>query len=128
MAKISCSTPIISIVDGEPIIIDGRPKLDSDGKPVIVDGKPVIAGDPETLATVAMRALLNITPGEKIVGEESFKRFQIAQKFSGKKKTVELSSEEIVFVKKVIGEVFGPAIVGPTWNILESGESTVGTE
>ncbi len=98
MARIATNVPIISILDGQQIKFDEK-----------------LA----TLNSVIMRALLNIPQGEKLSGEDSFKRFNLATKFKDNPGSVDLKSEDIVFIKKVIGEVFGPAIVGPCWDLLE---------
>jgi len=98
MATIPTNVPIISILDGQQIKLDEKPA---------------------TLNDVVMRALLNIIQGEKLSGEDSFKRYQIATKFTDKPTSVDLTSEEIVFIKKAIGETFGPAVVGPSWELLE---------
>ncbi len=99
--KIPIKVPIISILDGQQIKFEEK-----------------LA----TLKDVCMRALLNIIEGTRLSGEDSFKRFQLAEKFSKSTGSIELTVDEIVFVKKVIGETFGPAVVGPSWQLLE-GES-----
>ncbi|KKN49493.1 hypothetical protein LCGC14_0642000 [marine sediment metagenome] len=101
MTKIPTNVPIISILDGQQVKLDDTPA---------------------TLNDVIMRALLNIIQGEKLSGEDSFKRYQIATKFADKPMSVDLTSEEIVFIKKAIGDTFGPAVVGPAWDFLEGGK------
>jgi len=80
---------------------------------------PIMQGkdDPVTLAAVTRQALLNPGPGEeKVSGEEKFKRFQLAMKCEG---VVDLQVDEVAAIKKRIGVMCPPLIVGRCWNMLE---------
>jgi len=84
--------------------------------------EPIMQGkdDPVTLATIARQALLNPGPGEeKVSGEDKFKRFQLAMKCEGE---VDLQVEELATIKKRIGIMCPPLIVGRCWNMLEGME------
>ena len=55
---------------------------------------------------------------EKIGGDVKFKRHQIAARIYGKQ-YAELTIEEIALIKELIGKAYGPAVVGPAFNLLE---------
>ena len=71
---------------------------------------------PLTLGVVASTSLLTDFP--KTEANVKVARFKLAQRiFSGEE--VNLEVEEIAEIKKVIGMVYPPLIVGRSWQILE---------
>jgi len=71
-----------------------------------------------TLKNISVNALL--TPAdEKLAGEEKLKRYNLAQKIYASTAGIDMTTEEIALVKKLIGEIYPPLIVGQTWAMLE---------
>lgn len=97
---------------GEPM--KGDVKFDDKGEPIPDSGTDV------TLGSVAETALLATFQDEalKLEGSEKVKRFKIAMKLDG---VTEVTPEEIVTIKAVIGKAFGPMIVGRAFEILDGG-------
>jgi hypothetical protein len=61
----------------------------------------------------------NVKGEESIAGTEKVKRFQLAVKvYSGDE--VELSAEDIALIKDLIGKLYGPLVVGRSYELLES--------
>lgn len=71
-------------------------------------------------ATVKM-AIVNavLSPVDKETGVKKLEKYQLAQKVYNADGEVELSAEEISLIKKQVGEVFPPIIVGQVFNLLE---------
>lgn len=94
-------------------------KIDFSKAIIGLDGEALTnQGKDHTLGSVAVDALMLMVDGQKPSGKESFKRHRLATKIYDKS-DVDLSIEEIALLKKLIGNVFGPAVVGPAWNLLE---------
>ncbi len=55
-------------------------------------------------------------------GKVRYERWQLAKKIIKANGIAELSSEEIVTMKERIGKMYGPAIVGPVYDLLEKKE------
>jgi hypothetical protein len=55
----------------------------------------------------------------KLAGEDKFKRWQIAQKID-EHLEAEISVEDVALIKRLIGKAFGPIVVGPAFQLLES--------
>lgn len=95
---------------------DGSPLWDemlSADKTELID-----SANPFTLKMATTRALLATIPKEEIDGEEKYKRFKLRQKLD-EGKVVEVKAEEIALIKKLIGKVFNPNIVGQCYDLLE---------
>jgi hypothetical protein len=91
--------------------IDGKPFLDPTGKPD--ETQP-------TLGSIAINALLAAYPDEKdITPEEKVKRFVLAEKIQNHQKDAQLSADEIVLVKKLIGKGYPTIVVGEAWRMLD---------
>ncbi len=86
------------------------PLIGLDGKPLTNEGKEIIARD------IITNALMNQPPGEQPNGEDSFKRYKLAESMLGKE--VDLTPEEIAMIKDRIGKQYTPIIVGPIYKIL----------
>ena len=83
--------------------LNGEPLLDSDK--VIVK-----------LSSIAMMALLQGTEGEPA---RKVKRYFLAQAIHNNPSNVELSSEDIVDLKTLVGRMFGPLVVGQFFSHIE---------
>jgi len=72
-----------------------------------------------TLKAAIVNALQAMFEDERALdGEEKLKRWQLAMRvYLGG--DVDLSSEEIAKIKKLVGKLYGPSVVGPVWTALE---------
>lgn len=90
-----------------------------------IDGKPIIddkgAPAPVTLKKVAVEALLTTFPDEaSLAGEEKARRYVLAVKISGSDSgKIELTSEDVTMLRKVVGKGYGPLVVGQVWKIID---------
>ncbi len=83
----------------------GHPLKDSEGKPL-------------TVVHVLIGALMGSDPrSPNTDGPGKFHRWQLASRFASGDGSVSL--DEAAFVKKLVGEAWTPAVVGPVWTILE---------
>ena len=90
--------------------------LDLNGKPVVDDGKEVTLGD------VAVRALMSLAQDEQsLAGEEKFKRFALAMRLKDGGE-VAVSAEDIAMLKKLIGKLYTPLVVGRAFPLLDPSE------
>lgn len=73
-----------------------------------------------TLSVVAIEALLAFVPSEMqtLTGDEKAKRYEAAFGLRDKKE-VNLKIEDVALIKKLVGEMFGPLIVGQVYRMLE---------
>lgn len=91
---------------------------------VILDlkGNPVPAGEdnkPTTLGDISCIALQASFPDEQsLEGKEKFNRFKLAVKLSNGGE-IDLSSEDVALIKKLIGKAFTNVVVGRAWEILD---------
>jgi hypothetical protein len=84
------------------------------------DGKviPSASGKPATVKGVVIDALIATYQDEaNLGGEEKLKRWELASKIN--KGDFDLTAEDIVLAKKLVGKAYGPLVVGQVWNILE---------
>lgn len=83
---------------------------------VVVDGKemkkPVMASD--QIGEVLWQAA-----NSELSPEEKYKAFKIAQRIAANPEAVELSSEEIAMIKKMIAPVFAAGVYGQMVDVLE---------
>lgn len=81
----------------------------------------IIDGDTNfTLRMVMSKALLTSYVGDKSTPEEKYNRYTIFKKIEeAPDNIVELSSDEIVVIKKLVGLSYPPLIVGQAWDMLE---------
>lgn len=100
----------ILIDEGTPQEVDGIPVKDENGS-FVLEYKPVI------LSGICINALLSVNQQANVSGEEKLKRYQLAIKVKNGKG--EVSAEEISLIKKLVGEVFSPLVVGQVWEMLE---------
>jgi len=74
-----------------------------------------------TLKTVCIVALTANIQGERVDGDEKYKRWKLARKIDEKDKE-DFSTDEISKVKQLIGKAYGVVIVGQSWDMLEKKE------
>ena len=80
--------------------------------------KPILLGD------ALVKVLINKLNGEKdVTGDESFTRFQLAQRIVGAMRGdgfVNLTAEDVVKLKKLSGLAYQSAgVLGPIWDLLD---------
>lgn len=81
-----------------------------------VDGKAIEM----TLKISAITALLTPIGNEEISGEEKATRFLLAERLTHDEAgVVDLKSEEVALLKKLIGVLYSPLIVGQAFRFLE---------
>ena len=86
------------------------------GQDILVDGPPL------TLRVVCQNALVAMYQDEQqLSGEDKLKRWELAVKIKKSPEPCELSTEDVVLVKKLIGKMYIPAISGQAWQLLEAG-------
>jgi hypothetical protein len=88
-------------------------------KPILtLEGKPDEAKT--TLGNLACIALTTMLPEDKdMPAEEKVNRFKLAMTVA-KGKVQDLSAEDMVLLKKLIGKMFGPLAVGRAYEILDA--------
>ena len=101
--------------------LDGTPMIT--GKQVCQTcGQVVSEKEPMTVRLAATRALTATFRDEQsLPGEEKIVRFRLALKMTDTD-APDLKAEEVVLVKKVVGKMYGPVIVGRMWSILDPPE------
>ena len=98
-----------------------------------LDGSPMITGSqvcpkcggvvgeekPMTLCLAATRALsVTFSDEQNLAPEKKVERFHLALRLL-KENSPDLTAEEIVTIKNVVGKMFGNVIVGRAWAILD---------
>ncbi|UWZ84658.1 hypothetical protein [Occallatibacter riparius] len=91
--------------------------LDLNSHPIALSEK-----DPTqvTLSYVCINALETpVDADREMAGEQKFAMDQLARKIYAQKDVV-LSAEEITLLKKRVGMLYGPLVVGAAWRMLDS--------
>jgi len=90
-----------------------------------LDGTPISRLDGKgefTLKFVSQEALLLSFQDEQgLGGEEKTRRWVLATMIEANPEKIDLTSEQIALIKKLIGKAYGPLIVGQAWELLEAG-------
>jgi hypothetical protein len=77
-------------------------------------------GDDLTLGACACTSLLSPYPDEQNLDiKDKVRRFKLAQKIANGSGEHDLSVEEIVDLKKLIGKLYAPLVVGRAYEILD---------
>ncbi len=97
-----------------------------------IDGEPVKDGTEKALTakSVAVNALLSQVEEEKgLTGEDKANRYKLAMSIHGTKEgeSVNLKSEEIALIKKTVGQIYLPLVVGQMFNFLDSDQKPTET-
>ena len=75
-----------------------------------------------TLRRISCSALIaNYEDERKLDGEEKVKRWNLAEKIQASNGSCELSTDEIVLIKKLIAKGFSALVVGQAFKVLEGG-------
>lgn len=98
-------------------------KINASATLIGVDGVAIAISDkdktPAELRTTVVQALLGVYQDEQINGNDKLLRFKLAEKIQVGG-VVDLTVEEVVLVKLLVGKMYGPGIVGPVYNALEN--------
>jgi hypothetical protein len=101
--------------------MDGRPFIDDIKCPADQAGKRKCEDD-VVLASIAVRALMAPFQDEQnLSGEDKFKRFALAMKVKDGGE-VPVSAEDIALLKKLIGKLYTPLVVGRAFPLLDPAE------
>ena len=91
-----------------------------------LDGDPIreIPNDKNskevTLKKMCENALLGSYQDEKIDGSEKAKRYSLAMDIHKANGKIDLESEDIVLLKKLLAKIGSPLVVGQAYEIMES--------
>jgi len=93
------------------------PLIDTDDKP-LMDKTPEGVDRPATVRSFAVNALALLNK-EQITGEEKMNRYKLAMKLKkgGKK---DMKPEELSLIKKTVGDMYPPLVVGQIWEWADS--------
>lgn len=85
--------------------------------------QPIIeGGNPLTLGSIACNALLTVHQDEALLpAEEKVKRFRMAQA-AVKGGEQDCAVEDVASLKKLIGKLYGPLVVGRVFEIIEGAQ------
>ena len=98
--------------------LDGTPMIT--GKQICqMCGQVVSETEPMTVRLAATRALIAVYRDEQnLAGDEKVARFHLALKVTNEDEP-DLKAEDIVLIKKLVGKMYGPVVVGRVWSILD---------
>jgi hypothetical protein len=84
-------------------------------------GRPIVDGDrPATLASAIVQALDTVPADDtKLSGPEKMRRYRLASRILSAPALVTLTLEEAALCKQLVGDGYGPLIVGQVWAVLE---------
>ena len=109
-------------------------KIDVTQQLTELDGTPMVTGrqicptcgqtlgktEPMTVRLAAIRALTAVYRDEQnLEGVKKVARFHLALRLTDEDEP-DLKAEDIVLVKKLVGKMYGPVIVGRVWSILDA--------
>ena len=110
----------LKALDGRPLVDEGVPEIDETGNPKKnAEGDILLKHSFVTAKSISINALMSFGPQDKTSGKEKLERYQLGVKINNGDD--EFTVEEIALVKKLVGEFFGPLIVGQVWEMLEDG-------
>ncbi len=72
-----------------------------------------------TYENIIVNAIMGVVDGEKISGEEKFKRYNLAKDIHDKPEEVELSLEDRVLIKERVNRFYSVLIYGRVCDFLE---------
>lgn len=111
----------LSGLDGEPLKDPKKYKLNQFGQLAIgEDGLAIVLEyEPVTLSKICCEALMGNKPNEEISGDEKLSRYILAMKIRQAKGLCEVTADEIVKIKKLVGEFMKTLVVGAAFELLE---------
>lgn len=97
-------------LDARIVNLDGGPLLDDKGKETTL-----------TVRSIAVNSLMAPYPDEQnLSGEDKMKRVDLARRLQDTKTKAELTSEDIVLIKRLVNKAYAsPLVVEQTWKALE---------
>ncbi len=102
------------LIDFQRVICDLK------GEPLKIKKNEGDIGESLKLLQVCQESLMTTFPDEQgLGGTEKVKRFGLALKIDSQL-PVNLESEEIAEIKKLVGKAYGPLVVGRAWELLEA--------
>lgn len=116
--KLNVKQPILDY-EGNPLMVN---KTNPDGSPVYDENKKMIQVA-ETLRSYLVTALNNIVQGENetFTVEQKAKVYALTTKIY-KSKEVNLTVDDLAFIKDRVGKVYGALVYGRICDILEGNE------
>ena len=99
--------------------IDFGQNMKSLDKKTVLEEGPEGKKEPMTLRYVSIMSLMYIDQQHKIGGPEKMKRYSLALKIQDTKDPVKVDAANIVLLKEVIGDIYGPLVVGQAYKMLE---------
>lgn len=95
-------------------------KKNLDKKITTLKGEDVpVNGEPSTVRQVVVDSLLAQMPNENPAANEKVDRYKLAVRLNDGGEQ-ELSPEEIVLIKKLVGKNYGPLVVGQVFALLDA--------
>jgi hypothetical protein len=84
------------------------------------NGKPLQSNDGNTtLKDICQAVLWNPALSDGLANEEKYKRYVLSVKINTNQ-VVEITDEEVILLKDLIGKGYGPLIVGLAWDKLDA--------
>ena len=121
--KIDVTQSVLDLF-GQPIEVSKRKQPGMRQCPTC--GQTVIVMEDLTLRKAMIQALTSFEQEDKN-GPEKFERYQIASKIA-KSDEPDLTSEERAKIKRLIGRIYGPVVVGPCYDMIEKSGEKEGVE
>jgi hypothetical protein len=78
-----------------------------------------VVEEPATLRWAAVEALLTVPPKDTLPGEEKARRYDLALKIQESNGSIDLSVDDISFIKTLCDGHFAPLVMGQTRLMLE---------
>ncbi len=98
-------------------------KIDLNEVLIGYDGKEIINSQddktPTTVRKVLEVALLSASPEEYKTGEQKYKVYKLLKRIGGDIEEADLAAADITLLKDVVAAVYGPAVVGTVFDLLD---------
>ncbi len=121
--RVDFSQPFMQLMEPEKLMLDGSPPEVFTCTECGHTGEAEDERVPVTLKAAACNALMSMDPQSKMSGEEKVKRYDLATRIVKGDPDEVIKAEEIVLMKKVIGEIYNPVIVGQAFKLLDGAEA-----
>ncbi len=88
------------------------------------DGKEIMDQPGPDAAAVTVRKALEIAclsadPAEWKTGDQKYEVYAVLKKVGAAEEEIEFNATEVVLLKKLIGAVYGPGVVGVVYDLLD---------
>lgn len=74
---------------------------------------------PVLMRTLVVNALVNVPANEKIEGDEKTRRYELAISLNHEGDH-DITPEDVVLIKKLVGAGYGPLVVGQIYKVLNA--------